>query len=383
MTRVVFVVPHMGIGGVERSLSALLRAAPHGQFELTLLLFQPGGVLLDQIPDGIHIQVLPGMKRCEGLRAKFSTILRKPGLRPLFTAVKRLYHRFGPGMAVSNSREYYDVAVAYADGLATWYVAQSISAARKVAFVHTDFAQARYSAAVERKNYACFERIFFVSGAAQSSFLAAIPELAGKAAVLHSAVDTDEVRRLATQPGPLDTDGFSGLRLLTVGRLSHEKGIDKIPGLLSKLRSDGVQVRWYIAGDGPERAALLSESRRLGLQDALIFLGNLDNPYSAMRACDIYVQPSNYEGYCIALAEARALCKPIVACDFAGAREQVKDGLNGFITGMSIEELYSAVVELVNSPQKRSLFSKALFEQQTDLDDNSCTQKWWEWLGTI
>lgn len=275
------------------------------------------------------------------------------------------------------------MAVAYTDGLATWYVAQSMSATRKVAFVHTDFAQARYNAATERKNYACFDRIFFGSDAAQSSFLDALPELAGKAAVLHSAVDTNEVRRLAIKPGPMDTDGFSGLRLLTVGRLSHEKGMDKIPDLLSRLRSDGVQVRWYIAGDGPERAALLSKSRRMGLQDALILLGNLDNPYSAMRACDIYVQPSNYEGYCIALAEARALCKPIVACDFAGAREQVKDGLNGFITGMSIEELYSAVIELVNSPQTRSLFSKALFEQQPDLDNNSCTQKWWEWLGTI
>jgi len=379
MKRILFVVPDLKVGGVQRSLVTLLNAAPLDRLDITLLTFREGGELHVQIPERVHLKAEPRIGQAEKTRAVVSKFLRRCRLKGLFDLAKRVYHHSGGIMARGGSGEEYDVAVAYSDGLATWYVAQRVRAAQKIAFVHTDFSKAGYDTRQERKIYGSFEQIVFASHAARRSFLSALPECEERTVILPNAVDIHRVLKLAEEPVSCIEKGK--VKLATVGRLSHEKGVEKIPSLLCKLKDAGQRVCWYIVGDGPERENLLRQARRLGVERELVLTGQLENPYPYMRECDVYVQPSEYEGYCIALAEARLLCRPVVACDFAGAREQIENGVTGFVAGMRAEELFPYLLTLVSQPQKRVDFQRALAQKQDAEEAMAQVYCWWKTLG--
>lgn len=358
MKRVVFVLPHMGIGGVERSFLGLIKHAPMNKVDITLLLLAKGGELLEEVPEWVHIKYVDRVGKAERLRANTAGTLKKMRLNRLFSVAKFVYHTFGPKLIRPDHAQEYDVAVAYSDGIASWYVSKAVCAKRKLAFVHTDFLNARYNPDTEEEIYRAFDGIFLGSKTSMDHFLQLLPECEGKTFLLPNCIDRAKIIKLAQEPCVHFKK--ETVNLLTVGRLSHEKGLDKIPKILSLMRADGLNVCWYVVGDGPESGNLLSLSCRYDVGDRLVLLGNQKNPYPYMAQCDIYVQPSNYEGFCIALAEARTLKKPAVACDFAGAAEQIRDGVDGFVAGMSVDDIYGKLRLLVQDITMRNAFSQAV-----------------------
>lgn len=375
--RIVFVLPRMGMGGTERALLRLLRHAPREGAEITLLLLERGGELLEEVPSFVQIRYAAAGSGVEALRRRTSAALKKLGAAHFFSAAKRLYHALGPRLAGGTEAGEYDIAVAFADGLATWYTARSLRAETKLAFIHTDYRMAGYNAEKDREIYRSFQSVWLVSEKARESFLSALPEYAGAARVLRNAVDTAELRELAAVPPEGMRPG--GLRLVTVGRLNHEKGVNKIPLVLKALLDRGLEVTWYLVGDGPERGALTASAGQLGLGEHLVLLGAKRNPYPYMAACDVYVQPSDYEGYCIALAEARALCRPCVACGFSGAAEQLRDGITGFVVGFSPQALAEKLSQLLADEDLRKQMSEAL-EQEDHTGEEAALQAWWDGL---
>lgn len=383
MKRVLLVVPGLGVGGVERSLLALLKLAPLTRLDITLLTFVPGGELSGEVPSGVRLACDRRAGRMERLRGAVSGALKARGLHRLFRALKQAYHRLG-GAASGAGRgsQGYDVAIAYADGLATWYVAQHVAAACKIAFVHTDIVQAGYNIQTERRAYAGYRWIFFGSASSRSRFLSQMPELAEKAKLLPNTVDALQIKHMAELGAPF-AEGGPYIKIVTVGRLSHEKGVSKIPKLLQMLQSGGSKVVWYVVGDGPERQKLMRCAQELGVETALVLVGAQKNPYPYIRGCDIYVQPSDYEGYCIALAEARMLCRPIVACCFAGAEDQIVDGKTGYVTGMAPEDIFPALCRLVDDPAQRARFTEALAGEAAAREGLCPAVRWWEWVSTL
>jgi len=377
MKKAVFVLPHMGLGGVERSFLGLLRYAPKQDWDITLLLLSPGGELLNEVPEWVHVRCPSSGGAAERFRAGISGALKKLKTRRVFSFAKSVYHKFGPKLQHRADSETFDVAVAYSDGLATWYVASAIRAAKKIAFVHTDFLQAGYNAQSERPVYQGYDSIYFGSAQSRARFLELLPGLSAKTEVLPNCIDREHIRLLAQEPcEALDMEGVS---LMTVSRLSPEKGLEKIPMLLNMLQADGVHVHWYVVGGGSEGERLKAEAARLGVERHLTLLGPKNNPYPYMAQCDVYVQPSNYEGYCIALAEARALGLPCVACAFSGAEEQIRNGVTGFVTGMEASELYKGLKPLVESKERRSMFRRNL-EIEGHRDQSEIFSRWWQGL---
>ena len=96
------------------------------------------------------------------------------------------------------------------------------------------------------------------------------------------------------------------------------------------------------------------------LESKILYLGQTDNPYKYMKNCDIYVQPSRFEGYCTTVTEAQILCKPIVVTDVAGAKEQVDDGITGFITKISADEIEKKLEQLILDELMRKRMSQKL-----------------------
>ena len=156
--------------------------------------------------------------------------------------------------------------------------------------------------------------------------------------LFHNVVLQEQILGMA-DTAPTFDDYFDGKRILTVGRLSEEKGQRVAIDALNILLNKGYKVKWYFVGDGNDRDCCEQLAAEYGIIDKVEFLGLQTNPYGYMRDCDVYVQPSRHEGFCITLAEALCFGNPIVATNFTGADEQLRNRENGIVVGMSSDEI--------------------------------------------
>lgn len=155
-------------------------------------------------------------------------------------------------------------------------------------------------------------------------------------------------------------DDFDGLRILTLGRLAVEKGQQLVPNVVRRLKDDGLNFRWYLIGEGNLRKELEKEIKRLRIENELVLLGSKINPYSYLKDCDLYVQTSLHEGYCITLYEAKIFEKPVVTTDFLSASNLIENHGDGLIVEISENGIYAAVKELIKDDNKRKEFSSFL-----------------------
>jgi glycosyltransferase involved in cell wall biosynthesis len=120
------------------------------------------------------------------------------------------------------------------------------------------------------------------------------------------------------------------------------------------------RLRCCIAGDGSQRDALAADARRLGLDDAVRFLGPVDDPFELLCALDIFVMPSLYEGLGVAALEAMACGLPVIASDTGGLREAVEDGRTGLLAPPGdVVALAHAIETLAEAPAMRAAMGAA------------------------
>ncbi|GAE44190.1 glycosyltransferase [Mesobacillus boroniphilus] len=149
-------------------------------------------------------------------------------------------------------------------------------------------------------------------------------------------------------------DNFNGVRILTVGRLSKEKGQDLLIPVLAQLKSEGFHIRWYCIGEGSARKEYEEMIKEYGIEDDFLLLGSESNPYTFMQQSDLYVQPSRHEGYCLTLAEAKCFHIPIVSTKFAGVSEHITDRETGLIVKANSNSIYNAVKDILKDSRLKN-----------------------------
>lgn len=128
------------------------------------------------------------------------------------------------------------------------------------------------------------------------------------------------------------------MNLLSIGRFCTAKNYDNVPDIARKMKESGVaDLRWYIIGYGGDEALIRAKIKEAGMEEHVILLGKKENPYPYIKACDIYVQPSRYEGKSITVREAQILCKPVAVTAYPTAPSQIKDGIDGVIVPLDNE----------------------------------------------
>lgn len=115
----------------------------------------------------------------------------------------------------------------------------------------------------------------------------------------------------------------------TVARLSREKGIDVLLRAVALVHRHGFPLTCLVIGAGPEEPALRHLARRLGIDPWVRWAGRREGAARWLRAVDVYVQPSRREAYGLAVAEAMAAARPIVASRTGGLEELIRDGVDG------------------------------------------------------
>ena len=255
-------------------------------------------------------------------------------------------------------RKEYDLAVAYLEGGAAYYVASHVKAKKKAAFIHINYDEAGYNREIDDECYLNFDQIFAVSRSVKEKFLQVYPECIQKTTVFYNLIDVERILYKSTETGGF-SDGYDGFRILTVGRLVPQKALDIAIDTMKILKETGKAFRWYVLGDGEMRKHLEEKIHSYGLFEDFILLGVVDNPYPFYKQCDLYVHTARYEGKSIAVEEAQVLGCAIVAADYIGVEEQIENGVDGIVCKLDAEGLAREIQYLANNPQKNHLLGRA------------------------
>ncbi|MCQ6532731.1 glycosyltransferase [Bacillus mycoides] len=364
MKRVLFMISSMNIGGVEKSLLSLLSVLPKDKYDVTVLMLEKKGGFLKQLPSWVKIEeaawfesikpkIMQPPKKTIKEYFKNKRYIKALNFLLSYVVSKKLKDRYvfykEIFKDIPHNKNKYDIAIAYQGptDIIDYYVVNKVTSEKKISWVHFDVFQHQINTKLYEKLYDELDNIFVVSKEAQKHLIEKFPMVKSKTSVFFNIVLPDLINEMAKEKIEFD-NGYKGMKIVTVGRLSKEKGQDLAIKVLSMLRKDGYDVRWYCIGEGENRAYYETLIGKYNLKQDFLLLGSTKNPYPYVNQSDIYVQTSRHEGYCLTLAEAKCLKKPIVTTNFTGAYEQIKNGHNGFIVEWNEEDLYNKIKYLLD-----------------------------------
>ena len=347
MTKILFFIDTLAGGGAEKVLRTLVNNMDQEKFDITVQTIEQADPAEYLVP-GIRYKAINCCK--SGLGKKiFSCWVR------LCAELKWLYPLY--------IRDDYDIEVAYLECGPTKILAGSTNQkARKIAWVHCDLKRKEGMAEQAekiRKYYEKYDRVVCVAGTVRESFEALFGGSA-RSVVLYNVNDEEEI---LTKAAAFETEKKDVPVFAVVGRLSHEKGVDRLLEACARLHEEGEQFFLRIVGDGAERQKLEQMARERDLESCLEFMGFQSNPYPVMAGADVIVCPSRFEGFSTVVTEALILGKPVVTTPCSGMRELLGDSEFGLITEDSVEGIYQGMKKLLEDADLRNSYARAAKER--------------------
>ncbi|CAG9613765.1 hypothetical protein BACCIP111899_02984 [Bacillus rhizoplanae] len=371
--KVLISIYDMEIGGVERSLINMLESFDFNKYDVDLLICNHTGDFMNLIPK--QVNVLPEINEYTVFRKSIIQCIREghylaSSVRILSKLVagikvKRKHLKEGSGyiqmQLVSKYASYflpkhkkkYDVAISYA-----WphdIVANRIDANKKIAWIHTDYSTLEIDNKLDLNMWRKFDYIASISDECTNAFLMKYPSLENKIILIENITSPEFIQKMADDIVDFDGEKDRVFNIVSVGRLSYAKGFDSAIKALRTLHDRGFNnMKWYVVGYGSEEEVLRELVVKLNLEDNFVLLGKQINPYPYIKVCDLYVQPSRYEGKAVTVTEAKILGKPILITNYPTASSQLDDGLEGIICDSSIEGLVEGIENLYRDSELRS-----------------------------
>lgn len=367
--RLLFVIDSLGIGGAEKSLVTLLNCIDYNKFDVYLQLFSRGGAFEKYVPKEVKFLEIPSyLKYCStSFFSKYFTLKRATarlrysiGLRlnkkSTHPDKARLFWTY-TSKVLNKNKQQYDIAIAYSQGVPTFYVADKVSARKKIAWVNASLMIKGKTLDFNQKYYNKFNHIVAVSQSAKEILLNNLCLLNDKLTIIKDLIDENFINTLSNEPALGISTSFHPI-LLTVARLNNNhKGYDIALETCKILHYRGINFKWYALGDGSYRNDMVHYIEENNLQKKFILLGAKVNPYPYFKACDLYVQTSRHEGFGLSIAEARILNKPVVTTEFDAVWNQMVQGKNGIVVPIDATAVADAIQDLIENPKKMNAIS--------------------------
>lgn len=365
--KILIAIHYLEIGGAESALLGLLMSIDYSRFDIDLFIYSHRGELLSSVPSSVNIlpeigiysmieepmakSIRHGYFRLTWLRLlarwKFARYRKKT---PSVGIDAAIYQYIGdcitPILPPINPDTEYDLAISFLNPHNI--VRDKVRAKKKIAWIHTDYSVISINTKIELPVWSAFDSIVSISPAVTQSFIATFPSLKHKIVEIENILPAEMIKNRAEE-----TDASSELtgtiNLLSIGRLCIAKNYDNIPDICRRIRKNGLDIKWYIVGYGGDEQLILDKIQEAGMGDYVILLGKKENPYPYIKACDIYVQPSRYEGKSMTVREAQILCKPVAITNYPTASSQIIDGVDGVIVPLDNEGCARGLSEFINN----------------------------------
>jgi hypothetical protein len=377
----ILIVSHaMEIGGAERALLGLLENIDTEKYEVDLFLMRHEGELLNLIPNNINL--LPEIPAYTVLARPMQNTLKEGHL--LLTAA-RLYGKYKAKkfdkqnsytestVAIEYSHKYikkfmpeiqkgvtYDLAISFLTP--HYFVSEKVQAKKKIAWIHTDYATVQVDVKSELRMWGAYDHIASISEDVTNSFLKTFPSLKDKIVLIENILPKTLIEKQAKESVGESFDK-SCINLLSIGRFSTAKNFDNIPDICRHIVEKNMNVKWYLIGYGGDENLIRQKIAENGMQDHVIILGKKENPYPYIKMCDIYVQPSRYEGKCVAVREAQMLGKPVIITNYATSGSQLEAGVDGIIVPMENEGCADGIIKVIADEELQNSLKKNVRER--------------------
>ncbi|MGL5057182.1 MAG: glycosyltransferase [Fusobacteriaceae bacterium] len=378
----------MEIGGVERSLVSMLNNFDFKNNNVDLFLHSQTGELMTLLSNDINLIPEIGEYktfRC-GIKNVFKNRYFKIGIARLLGKLESKLFCF-KNSKVENLSEYqyiwkraiknlpqlekeYDVAISY-----LWphnFIAEKVKARKKIAWIHTDYSTIRVDRVEDLKIWSKYDTIIAISSEALNTFLKMYPTLKDRCIVVQNITSPKFVKNLSKEKTAevFSKDCFN---IVSVARFSYAKGIDNAISALQILKSKGYKnIKWYVVGYGGDEKMLKELCKKYSLENEFIFLGKKTNPYPYIAQCDLYVQPSRYEGKAVTVLEAQILNKPVLITNYPTAASQIIHGVDGEIVELSINGIASGIERFYKNKELLEKYkincSEKNFENKEELE---------------
>ena len=349
--------------------------------------------LLPEIKEYAHIECPMKQALLDGcfgvlygrLKAKWLTrrYLQKKSVTESAAGLQYVADCVSPFLPSLHKYGEYDMAISFLQPHN--YVVDKVIAKKKICWIHTDYTNIDINAEKELSVWNAYDHIISISSDVTKTFLQVFPSLSNKIIEIENILSPEFVRKrseefqvefnenenqnekadkssdpdisLTVHRSPLNhkyNDNHNDnqnqnehvIRLLSVGRFCEAKNYDNVPDICQRINmmlnenedeNEKFSIRWYLIGWGGDEELIRQKIEEAGMQDYVIILGKKSNPYPYIKACDIYVQPSRYEGKSVTVREAQMLCKPVVVTNYPTAKSQIQDGIDGKIVPMDNE----------------------------------------------
>lgn len=366
--RIFIAMHYMEIGGAETTLVGLLNALDPARVDVDLFLYDHRGEMMQFIPEWVNL--LPQIPKYSVLERPIIELVKRGfwGIAAARMWAKRIskvaYKRSGsklennggfdkmskcttPLLPKINQSVTYDQAISFLTPHRI--VAEKVKAKKKIAWIHTDYTRVWVDAEEELKVWQKYDYVASISGDVTNTFLQVFPSLAPKIVEIENILSPSFVRKRAELKDVDKEIRHEGaITLLSVGRFSDAKNYDNVPDICKRLiGKTKLNIKWYIIGYGGDEALIRQKIKEAGMEEHVILLGKRINPYPYIKACDIYVQPSRYEGKSVTVREAQMLCKPVVVTNYPTAPSQIRSGIDGVIVPMDNEGCAHGLAEVI------------------------------------
>lgn len=406
MKKRIFISMHyMEIGGAEMALVGLLQALDYTMYDVDLFLHAHRGEMMQFIPKEVNL--LPEMKEyahiecpmkqalldgCWGvlfgrLKAKWLTkrYLHKKGVTESAAGLQYIADSVSPFLPSLHHPGEYDLAISFLQPHN--YVIEKVMAKKKICWIHTDYTRIDINVEQELPVWNAYNHIISISPDVTKTFLQVFPSLSSKIVEMENILSPEFVRKRSEEfqvefnvnanPNDDADNNFSltakrsplnvnYVNLLSVGRFCEAKNYDNVPDICKKINTkllslnSKLSIRWFLIGFGGDEALIRKKIEEAGMQDHVIILGKKSNPYPYIKACDIYVQPSRYEGKSVTVREAQMLCKPVVVTNYPTAKSQIQDGIDGKIVPMDNEGCAQGIAEFILNTEMQKQITEYL-----------------------
>lgn len=374
--RIFIAIHYMEIGGAEISLVGLLHSLDYSRYDVDLFVYRHVGELMEYIPS--EVRLLPE----DGAYAHLECPVRKAIMDGYISlALSRLkarwqfrsycrrnnpkddfaHHQIVARATIGNLpslEKYgeYDLAISFLQPHNI--VLEKVKAKKKVCWIHTDYSTVSVNAEHELPVWSGFDHIISISGSVTEGFLKVFPSLKEKIVLMHNILPKKFVESRADMISAEEVErempkGEGVVNLLSVGRYSPAKNYDNVPDICRRVRGEGCNVKWYIIGYGTEEDLIRTRIKEAGMEDFVILLGKKTNPYPYIKACDVYVQPSRYEGNSVTVREAQMLLRPVVVTNYPTAVSQVVNGEDGIIVPLDNGGCAKGIAEIIKKTELR------------------------------
>ena len=350
MKKILIFVDSLNEGGVSKVLLDLLENINKEKYDITVMTLYNQGVYIDEVRKYVKY------KYCFNIPAANDNSLKAKLYRKYWGGMLRLPESFMYRWFV---KEKYDIEIAFMHGWSTKFISGSNNrASKKIAWVHVDLVTWNRVDGIfknlehHKKAYSKFDEVLCVSQTVKEGVEKKYN--VKNARVLYNPISREKILKLSNEE--IDDIKFSSkFKLISVGRLSEQKGYDRLLRIFKKLKNDGLDIELILVGNGNKYNELNEYIVENKLEKDVTLLGFRENPYKYVRASDLFICSSISEGFSLVIGEAMAIGVPIVSVDCPGPNEVLGFGKYGKLVNNNEEDLYNGIKEMINN---RALYKK-------------------------